>query len=61
MVDWPIAAVFVLGGLLDGVAGVALAKSLAGKKRALSLTFAGFVIVLELCVTARGFMNLPSA
>ena len=54
MINWPIASLFVLGGLVGGIAGVAFGKALAVRKRALNLTFAGLVILVGLYVVARG-------
>ena len=61
MIDWPIASLFVLGGLVGGIAGVAFGKALAARKRALSLTFAGLVIQVGLYVVARGTGTLSAA
>ena len=61
MIDWPIASLFVLGGLVGGIAGVAFGKALAARKRALNLTFAGLVILVGLYVVARGTVMLFTA
>ena len=61
MIDWPIASLFVLGGLVGGIAGVAFGKALAAKKRALNLTFSGLVILVGLYVVARGAATLFAA
>ncbi len=61
MIDWPIAGLFVLGGLVGGIAGVAFGKALAARKRALNLTFAGLVILVGLYVVARGTVPLFAA
>lgn len=61
MIDWPIASLFVLGGLVGGIAGVAFGKGLAAKKRALNLTFSGPVILVGLYVVARGAATLFAA
>jgi uncharacterized membrane protein YfcA len=61
MIDWPIASLFVLGGLVGGIAGVAFGKALAARKRVLNLTFAGLVILVGLCVVARGTVPLFAA
>lgn len=61
MIDWPIAGLFVLGGLVGGIAGVAFGKALAARKRALNLTFAGLVILVGLYVVVRGTVPLFAA
>ena len=33
LIDWPLAALFVLGCIVDGVAGVSLGNALAGGSR----------------------------
>ena len=58
LIDWPVACLFVLGGLAGGFAGVALGKVLGRKKRSLDLTFAGLVILVGLYVVARGTATL---
>ena len=54
LVDWPLAALFILGGTLGGVAGIQLAHRLSGHKHALTLTFSGVIILVGLYVLARG-------
>jgi uncharacterized membrane protein YfcA len=44
MVDWRLVLLFVVGGAIGGLLGMALGRMLAGRKRALSLTFATIVI-----------------
>ncbi|EKS42115.1 sulfite exporter TauE/SafE family protein [Afipia broomeae] len=61
MIDWPMASLFVLGGLVGGIAGVAFGKALAARKRALNLTFAGLVILVGLYVVVRGTVPLFAA
>lgn len=61
MIDWPIAGLFVLGGLVGGITGVAFGKALAARKRALNLTFAGVVILIGVYVVARGTVTLFAA
>jgi len=46
LVDWSLAALFVLGGLAGGVAGVRAGQALAERKRALNVVFASLVIVV---------------
>ena len=52
-VDWQLAGLFIAGGALGGLAGIKLAHRLAGHKHALTLIFAGVVIVVGLYVIAR--------
>jgi hypothetical protein len=53
LVDWRIAALFVLGGAAGGVLGIRLAQRLASHKRALSLTFSGVVTFVGIYIVAR--------
>ena len=57
LVDWPLAGLFIVGGALGGLAGIRLARHLAGHKRALSLAFSGIVIAVGLYVIARSLMH----
>ncbi|MBP7339232.1 sulfite exporter TauE/SafE family protein [Niveispirillum sp.] len=45
LIDWGLAAVFILGGVIGGMAGVALARRLSGKG-VLSSVFAGLIFVV---------------
>jgi uncharacterized membrane protein YfcA len=51
---WRVAALFILGGLAGGYAGIEAAKSLARRKRLLANIFSAAVAVVGLYVTARG-------
>ncbi len=55
LVDWWIAGLFVAGGLVGGVAGVSIGKLLAKRKRALSLVFAGVVILVGGYILVQSF------
>ena len=46
LVDWRLAALFVIGGALGGLLGIALGQKLSTYKRALSLVFSGVVIAV---------------
>ena len=61
LIDWPLAGLFILGGVLGGLAGTRLGQRLAGRKRALTVTFAGLVILVGLYVVARGALPLLGA
>jgi uncharacterized membrane protein YfcA len=54
LVDWPLATLFILGGAIGGVFGIALAHRLAARKHALTRTFSGIVIAVGIYVIARG-------
>ena len=56
LIDWPLAALFILGGGLGGLIGTRLAHRLAGHKRTLTLVFSGLVVAVGLYVIARAFM-----
>jgi uncharacterized protein len=54
LVDWQLAALFIVGGALGGFFGIKLAHRLAGgSKRALSLIFSGVVITVGIYVIFR--------
>ena len=46
LIDWPIAAEYILGGIAGGLLGMSLANSLAPRKAALNKVFAGLVFVV---------------
>jgi uncharacterized membrane protein YfcA len=60
LIDWPMAGLFVLGGLVGGVAGVRIGKIFGARKRALTLVFASLVILVGVYVVAKGFWQ-PTA
>lgn len=53
LVDWPLAALFVAGGVLGGLVGARGAGALAQYKGALNVAFAGLVIVVAIYMAAR--------
>jgi uncharacterized membrane protein YfcA len=46
LVDWPLAAIFILGGLAGGAAGARLSRRLAGTKGRLTTLFALLIFVV---------------
>ncbi|GAB0117082.1 sulfite exporter TauE/SafE family protein [Acidisoma sp. 7E03] len=46
LVDWTVALEYIAGGVVGGMIGMALTKTLAGRKSALNRIFAGFVFVV---------------
>jgi uncharacterized membrane protein YfcA len=60
LIDWPMAGLFILGGLVGGAVGVRGGKVLGARKRALTLVFASLVILVGVYVVAKGFWQ-PSA
>ena len=61
LIDWGIAALFIAGGVGGGVAGVAVGRVLARRKRALSLVFATIVVAAGLYVLVQGFGTFAAA
>jgi uncharacterized membrane protein YfcA len=60
MVDWPLAGLFILGGLAGGLVGISLGRSLAGKKQILGSAFAGVVILAGLYILVRSIASLSA-
>lgn len=58
MVDWPLAALFVLGGAVGGLAGMKLAARLATQRRLLTIVFSGVIAIVGCYVVTRGVLNL---
>ena len=58
LVDWPLAALFVIGGLSGGALGVRAGQALAASKRTLNIVFASLVIVVGVYVTIRGLNSI---
>jgi uncharacterized membrane protein YfcA len=58
LVDWPLAFVFVAGGLLGGVAGALLARLLSSRTNALNVAFAGLIIVVGATMLVRSGQSL---
>lgn len=54
LVDWPLAAVFIGGGILGGVFGTQVAKRLAGSTGRLSTVFAVLIFVVAGYMLVRG-------
>lgn len=52
-VDWPLAAVFIGGGVLGGLVGARLAKALSARKGLLNTVFAGLIFVVALYMLYR--------
>jgi len=50
LVDWRLAGLFMLGGAIGGLLGIALGQKLSTHKRALSLSFSGIVIAVGIYV-----------
>ncbi len=52
-VDWPLAAVFIGGGVVGGLIGARLAKTLADRKGLLNTVFAGLIFAVALYMLYR--------
>ena len=53
LVDWPLAGLFIAGGLADGLAGARSARLLSGHKGALTTVFAFLIFAVALYMLAR--------
>ncbi len=53
LVDWPLAAVFIGGGVLGGLAGARVAGLMASKKGLLNTAFAGLVVAVAIYMAAQ--------
>ncbi|WP_321339862.1 sulfite exporter TauE/SafE family protein [Breoghania sp.] len=58
LVDWQLAAEFIAGGIIGGIAGTWLANRLGADKNKLRFVFSAIVIVVGLYVVARGITNI---
>ncbi len=54
LVDWPVAALFVAGGSIGGIAGVKLAGRLARERRTLTFVFSAVVALVGVYIVAKG-------
>jgi len=57
MVNWAVAGLFIVGGPIGSFAGMRAARQLAGRGRALSLTFSAIVITAGIYVTASSLIT----
>ncbi len=58
LIDWPLAATFIAGGLLGGVAGVALNNALRNHQAVYARLFAAIVISIGTAMAIRGWPDL---
>jgi uncharacterized protein len=56
LVDWRLAAVFILGGVFGGLAGGQAAKALGARRGALNVVFAGIIVVVAIYMLARSLL-----
>jgi uncharacterized protein len=56
LVDWRLAAVFILGGVFGGLAGGLAAKALGAQRGALNMVFAGIIVVVAIYMLARSLL-----
>ena len=53
LVSWPLAALFIAGGVVGGLIGTRSARGLAERRGALNIVFAGIIILVALYMLAR--------
>ena len=53
LVSWPLAALFIAGGIVGGLIGTRSARGLAERRGALNIVFAGIIILVALYMLAR--------
>jgi uncharacterized protein len=53
LVDWRLAALFIVGGVFGGLAGGRAAKALGAQRGALNMIFAGIIVVVAIYMLAR--------
>ena len=58
LVDWPLAIVFVLGGIAGGFVGTLACRKLSTKKGALNIAFAGLIFVVAVYMISRSAMAM---
>jgi uncharacterized membrane protein YfcA len=57
LIDWPLAGLFIAGGILGGLIGIRLARNLAIHKNALARIFSGAVITVGIYVVIRSLVT----
>lgn len=55
LIDWRIAALFIVGGIAGGLAGSMLGQRLAARKGALGTVLAAVIVTVGIYVVAKGF------
>ena len=53
LVDWPLAAVFIGGGVLGGLVGARVAGMMSSKKGLLNTAFAGLIVLVAIYMAAK--------
>ena len=48
LVNWPLAGIFVVGGVVGSIGGTRLAETLGGKTGRLTMVFAGLIFIVAL-------------
>jgi uncharacterized protein len=56
LVDWRLAAVFILGGVCGGLVGGQSAKALGKRRGALNMIFAGIIVAVAIYMLARSLL-----
>ncbi|GGD15490.1 UPF0721 transmembrane protein [Aureimonas glaciei] len=60
LVDWPLAFVFVAGGILGGLLGAVAARRLSARKGALNVAFAGLIVVVAVYMIVKSINSFTA-
>jgi uncharacterized protein len=57
LVDWRLAAIFIAGGVVGGLAGSRVARMLGERRGALNIVFAGIIVVVAIYMLVRSILG----
>ena len=57
LVDWRLAAIFIAGGVVGGLAGGRVARMLGERRGALNIVFAGIIVVVAIYMLVRSILG----
>jgi uncharacterized membrane protein YfcA len=57
LVDWRLAAIFIAGGVVGGLAGGRVARMLGERRGALNIVFAGIIVLVAIYMLVRSILG----